>query len=147
MIKKNPSRRVYYSMGDVCEMFDLPASTIRFWEKRFKILTPKKNAKGNRLFTPQDIENLKLIHNLVKERGMTIDGADQQLQNQKSLLKKNISAIELLQQVRSALIDIRNEIDANANKSENQIIITQEVEPETEKPRYIEHTLFDIDAL
>ena len=69
------SRKIYYTMGEVSEMFDVNPSLIRFWEQKFDILKPDKNKKGNRLFTPKDVENLKLIYHLVKEKGMTLKGA------------------------------------------------------------------------
>ena len=62
-------------MGEVSEMFDVNPSLIRHWESKFEVLKPQKNKKGNRMFTPEDVENLKLIYHLVKERGMTLDGA------------------------------------------------------------------------
>lgn len=73
-----PEKR-YYKIGEVADAFGVNASLIRFWEKEFKVIKPKKNAKGNRLFTKEDIENFKLIYNLVKERGFTLDGAKQKL--------------------------------------------------------------------
>lgn len=69
------SAKLYYSIGEVSKMFDVNTSLIRFWEKEFSILKPKKNAKGNRLFTQKDVDNLHIIYNLVKERGFTLEGA------------------------------------------------------------------------
>ena len=69
------STKMYYSIGEVSKMFNVNTSLIRFWEKEFSILKPKKNAKGNRLFTQKDVDNLHVIFNLVKERGFTLDGA------------------------------------------------------------------------
>ena len=65
----------YYSIGEVSKAFNVNTSLIRFWDKEFDILKPKKNAKGNRMFTPEDVKNLQLIYHLVKERGFTLDGA------------------------------------------------------------------------
>ena len=80
-----PEKR-YYKIGEVAKAFGVNTSLIRFWEKEFEIIRPKKNKKGNRLFTPEDIKNFKLIYNLVKERGFTLDGAKQKLKkNQKTL--------------------------------------------------------------
>ena len=81
-----PEKR-YYRIGEIAKAFDVNASLIRFWDKEFEALKPKKNAKGNRRFTPEDVQNLKLIYNLVKERGYTLEGAKTYLkeQNQKSL--------------------------------------------------------------
>ena len=77
-----PEKR-YYGIGEVAKAFNVNTSLIRFWEKEFDILKPKKNAKGNRKFTPEDIKNLKLIYHLVKERGFTLDGAKIHLKESK----------------------------------------------------------------
>ncbi len=106
------SRRIYYTMGQICEMFDLPASTIRFWEQRFKILSPRKNAKGNRLFTPADLENLKLIYHLTKEKKMTLSGAESYIMQRKVAAKSEMSIVEILQRMRSTLLEIRQEIES-----------------------------------
>ena len=74
-----PTDKRYYSIGEIAQAFNVNTSLIRFWEKEFDILKPKKNAKGNRLFTPEDLKNLKLIYHLVKEKGYTLDGAKQHL--------------------------------------------------------------------
>ena len=73
-----PEKR-YYKIGEVSKAFGVNVSLIRFWEQEFEVIKPKKNAKGNRLFTKEDIENFKLIFNLVKERGFTLEGAKQKL--------------------------------------------------------------------
>ncbi len=87
-IELSPDKR-YYSIGEVARAFNVNASLIRFWDKEFDILKPKKNAKGNRLFTPEDVKNLQLIYHLVKERGFTLDGARTHLKNgQKKTLDK-----------------------------------------------------------
>lgn len=125
-------------------MFDIPASTLRYWEKHFKVLAPKKNASGYRQYSLMDIDNLKMIYNLVKERGMTIEGADAQMKAQRMSVRRQVGAIELLQQVRGTLMALRDELDASGNKSETQIVIPDDG---AEKPRYIEHTLFDLDSL
>ena len=76
----NLPNKIYYSIGEVAKAFDVNASLIRFWEKEFDILQPKKNKKGNRLFTQKDLENLKTIYHLVKEKGYTLEGAKIELQ-------------------------------------------------------------------
>lgn len=85
--KESDIVKLYYSIGEVAEMFDVNTSLIRFWEKEFDVLKPKKNNKGNRLFTPEDLTNLKVIYNLVKEQGLTLDGA-------KKYLKENRKAVK-----------------------------------------------------
>ena len=72
-------KKLLYSMGEVSEMFDVNPSLIRYWESQFDVLRPKKNKKGNRLFTPEDVQMLKLIYHLVKEQGMTLEGAKRSL--------------------------------------------------------------------
>lgn len=120
------SRRLYYTMGQVCEMFDLPASTIRFWEKRFKILDPRKNAKGNRLFTPADVENLKLIYHLTKEKKMTLSGTETYMMQRRAAAKGEMSMVEILQKIRSTLVEIRQEIDTAEKASCDEIVIRSE---------------------
>ena len=136
MAKVKTSRKVFYSMGEVSEMFDVNPSLIRFWEKRFDVLRPKKNAKGNRLFTPEDVENLKIIYHLVKERGMTLAGAEKYMKDSRQQLKREVGVVEILQRMRSVLVDIRNELDSEAKHAENEIIIRSEeplmIDPEAE---------------
>jgi DNA-binding transcriptional MerR regulator len=73
--------KLYYSIGEVAELFQVNASLIRFWEKEFPILKPKKNKKGNRQFTVKDIANIERIYVLVKEKGFTLDGAKKAMKN------------------------------------------------------------------
>ena len=74
-----PSEKLYYSIGEIAKYFDVNASLVRFWEKEFEILKPKKNKKGNRLFTQEDLKNLKVIYHLVKVKGYTLQGAKERL--------------------------------------------------------------------
>ena len=83
------AEKLFYSMGEVAEMFDVNASLIRHWESQFSVIRPKRNKKGNRLFSPQDVENLKLIYHLVKERGMTLEGAKKALKQKQFCEPKN----------------------------------------------------------
>ncbi len=100
---------MFYSMGEVSEMLDVNPSLLRFWEKRFSIIKPHKNKKGNRMFTPSDVENLKLIYHLVKEKGMTLDGAEKALKKGGSERRDN-EMMERLLTVRSLLEEIRQEL-------------------------------------
>ncbi len=102
--------KLYYSIGEVAEAFGVNASLIRFWDKEFDILKPKKNAKGNRMFTPEDIKNLKLIYHLVKERGFTLEGAKIHLkENQKKVLDK-FEIISKLKAIKAELLALKNEL-------------------------------------
>lgn len=91
-------------------MFDVSASLIRYWEQEFDILKPKKNNKGNRLFTPEDLDNLKLIYNLVKERGFTLDGAKKKLKENPENSVDNHRIRETLLSLRELLVQIRGEL-------------------------------------
>jgi len=100
----------YYSIGEVAKAFGVNASLIRFWDKEFDILKPKKNAKGNRMFTPEDVKNLQLIYHLVKERGFTLDGARIHLkEGQKKTLDK-FEIISKLEGVKMQLLNIKNQL-------------------------------------
>ena len=90
----------YYSIGELAKAFDVNASLIRFWYKEFDILKPKKNAKGNRMFTPEDVTNLKLIFHLVKERGFTLEGAKTHL---KEGQKKTLDKYEIIKSIPLAI--------------------------------------------
>ena len=104
-----PEKR-YYGIGEVAKAFDVNTSLIRFWEKEFDVLQPKKNAKGNRKFTPEDIKNLKLIYHLVKERGFTLEGAKIHLKEEKHKTMSNFDIIEKLQKVRAELVKIKENL-------------------------------------
>ncbi|MGH2665658.1 MerR family transcriptional regulator [Flavobacterium sp.] len=105
-----PENKRYYSMGEIAKAFDVNQSLIRFWDKEFDILKPKKNAKGNRMFTPEDVKNLQLIYHLVKERGFTLEGAKVHLKEgqQKTLDKFDI--IRKLESIKTQLVNIKNEL-------------------------------------
>lgn len=104
-----PEKR-YYSIGEVAEAFNVNTSLIRFWEKEFDALRPKKNAKGNRKFTPDDIKNLQLIFHLVKERGFTLEGAKTHLKEEKRKTLSNFEIIRKLESVKAELIKIKNQL-------------------------------------
>lgn len=102
--------KLYYTIGEVSKMFDVNTSLIRFWEKEFDIIKPKKNKKGNRLFRKQDIDNLKLIYHLVKERGFTLDGAKKKLKENKEDTVNQLQMVDSLKKIRSFLIDLKEEL-------------------------------------
>jgi DNA-binding transcriptional MerR regulator len=104
-----PEKR-YYSIGEVAKAFDVNASLIRFWEKEFDVLQPKKNAKGNRKFTPEDINNLKFIYHLVKERGFTLEGAKTHLKEEKQKSLHNFEIINKLEAIKVQLLKIKEQL-------------------------------------
>ena len=111
------AKKLFYSMGEVSEMFDVNPSLIRHWESKFEVLKPKKNKKGNRMFTPEDVENLKLIYHLVKERGMTLDGARRALKGSTPGVARDMELLERLQSIRAQLVEVRNELKENAGQT------------------------------
>ncbi|MGW9684023.1 MerR family transcriptional regulator [Flagellimonas sp. 2504JD1-5] len=104
-----PEKR-YYGIGEVAKAFGVNTSLIRFWEKEFDVLQPKKNAKGNRKFTPKDIQNLQLIYHLVKERGFTLEGAKTHLKEEKQKVLSNFEVIQKLQKVKAELLKIKEQL-------------------------------------
>ena len=108
--KEKVIEKKYFTIGDVASQFGVATSLIRFWESEFSILKPKKNRKGNRQFTKDDIENVRLIYHLVKERGFTLNGAKEMLKNESSKVKDQIDLIDSLNKVKSFLTDMRNEL-------------------------------------
>lgn len=106
----NLTKKRYYSIGEVAKAFNVNTSLIRFWEGEFDVLKPKKNAKGNRKFTPEDVKNLKLIYHLVKERGFTLDGAKIHLKEEKKKTLSNFEIISKLEDVKNQLIKIKESL-------------------------------------
>ena len=108
--KEKKVEKLYYSIGEVAKMLDLPVSTVRFWENEFDVLKPKKNKKGNRLFTQADTKNLKIIYFLVKEQGMTLSGAKKKLSENWDETDYKFEINQSLQNIKSMLLDIRDNI-------------------------------------
>lgn len=104
-----PEKR-YYGIGEVAKAFNVNTSLIRFWEKEFDVLRPKKNAKGNRKFTPEDIKNLQFIYHLVKERGFTLEGAKTHLKEEKKKSLTNFEIIRKLEGIKTQLTKIKNQL-------------------------------------
>ena len=104
-----PEKR-YYGIGEVAKAFGVNTSLIRFWEKEFDIIQPKKNVKGNRRFTPEDIKNLKFIYHLVKERGFTLEGAKVHLKEGKKKSLDNFEIVNKLENIKNQLIKIKENL-------------------------------------
>lgn len=107
-LKQQPVQKMFYSIGEVAKMFNVNTSLVRYWEKEFDIIKPKKNKKGNRMFTQPDVENLKIIYHLVKERGFTLEGAKKKLRENKEDVINEQEIITHLQEVKSFLLDLKN---------------------------------------
>ena len=108
--KETEDEKLFYSIGEVSRMFNVNSSLIRFWEKEFDIIKPHKNKKGNRLFTQEDLDNLKIIFNLVKERGFTLQGAKNKLKENKSNSKSSTEITRSLSKLRGYLVELREQL-------------------------------------
>ena len=104
--------KLYYSIGEVAQMFGVNESLLRFWEKEFPQLNPKKAGRNIRQYRKEDIETVKLIYHLVKERGMTLPGARQRLKDNKNNTLRNFEIVERLKSIREELVSMRNALDA-----------------------------------
>lgn len=106
--KKPVIEKIIFTIGEVAQMIGESTSLIRYWEKEFEALKPQKNKKGNRLFTKEDIETVKLIHYLVKERGLTLKGAKQKLKENPEGTIQNYEIVKHLKEIREQLVDMRD---------------------------------------
>ena len=110
-LNENKSLKLYYSIGEVAEQFGVNESLLRYWEKEFDIIKPKKNAKGTRSYRKEDIENIGLIYHLVKEKGLTLEGAKKKLKDNKGGVSKTHDVISRLQAVKEELLAMKSELD------------------------------------
>ena len=128
------AKKLYYSMGEVAEMFDVTPALVRYWCEQFPTLRPKRNAKGNRMFTPNDIEQLKLIYHLLKEKRMTIEGAKKSLRKERVISGKvndDMALLEQLQKIKAMLETVREGI-GEEEVVEPQMVVSQAVAPKEE---------------
>ena len=110
VLGNKPIEKLFYKISEVANMFSVNISAVRFWEKEFDILKPKKNKKGNRLFTPKDIKNIQIIYHLLKERGFTVEGAKKKLKENKKDTIDNIEIVNHLRDIRGFLVNLREEL-------------------------------------
>lgn len=108
--KEKEITKLYFPIGEVAEMFEVKTSMIRFYEKEFDVLQPKKNAKGNRLFRPEDIENLKVIFHLIKDKGFTLQGAKEYLKSGKNEVHEQQKVIEALEKLKSFMVELKEQL-------------------------------------
>ncbi len=109
ILEDKDTEKLFYSIGEVAEMFDVNTSLIRFWEKEFDVISPSKNKKGNRLFTKKDIENFKLIFHYVKEKGYTLQGAKDKLKGGgKEADAIKVEVIEKLKSIKEQLLKMKD---------------------------------------
>lgn len=108
--KKPKIEKHFYTIGEVADMFGVNTSLIRFWERKFDNIKPQKNNKGNRLFTPEAVNEVRLVYHLVKERGMTLEGAKQKIKENKQDTVQEHEIVKRLQAIRELLTNIRDEL-------------------------------------
>jgi DNA-binding transcriptional MerR regulator len=106
--KEQKVEKLFYSIGEVAGILEVPVSTVRFWENEFTILKPMKNKKGNRLFTPADLKNLKIIHHLLKEEGMTLSGVKKKLIGKWDETDYKFEINESLQNIKTILLELKD---------------------------------------
>ncbi|MCD6113509.1 MAG: MerR family transcriptional regulator [Bacteroidales bacterium] len=109
-LKNKKSEKLFYSIGEVADMFNVNTSLIRYWEKEFDVIKPRKNKKGNRLFTQIDVDNFYIIYHLVKERGFTLQGAKDKLKENKEDTINNIEIVKSLNKIKSFLLEIKEQL-------------------------------------
>lgn len=112
MLNENKNLKLYYSINEVARMFGVNESLLRFWEKEFPQLRPKKAGRGIRQYRKEDIETLKLIYHLVKERGMTLPGARQRMTDNKETTSRNFEVVDRLRAIREELAGMRDALDS-----------------------------------
>lgn len=102
--------KIFFSIGEVAQLFDLNESTLRFWEKEFDHIQPKKTTKGFRQYTKADIENIRMVYHLVKEKGMTLVGAKKVIHDNKRKLSTKLELLDRLTAIKEELLAIKAEI-------------------------------------
>ena len=102
---------MYYSIGEVARMFDVNESLLRYWEKEFPIISPKKAGGNVRQYRKEDIENIRLVYHLVKEKGMTLQGAKQRLKTNKEKTASTAEVVTRLKEIREELVKLRKSLD------------------------------------
>ena len=107
---RKETKKLFYQIGEVASELNVNVSLIRFWEKEFEIIKPKKNKKGNRQFSQKDFDNLKIIHFLVKEKGYTLEGAKKKIKENKEDKIDNLSIVRHLKEIRKFLVDLKEQL-------------------------------------
>lgn len=110
-LNPNKELKLYYSIGEVAEMFGVTETLLRYWEKEFPTITPRKSGRNIRQYTKDDIEAIRLVHNLVKVRGMKLSAARETLKKNREGTQQTTEVIERLQAIREELVSIRRELD------------------------------------
>ena len=128
--EETPTEKTYFSIGEVAAMFELNISNVRYWENEFDILKPKKNAKGDRFFTRKDVENIRIIKELIKGRGYTLEGAKKKLSENNDALKERMKVLDSLEDIKSFLTTMKIHLEESGE--EETISPVEEKNSETE---------------
>lgn len=107
-MEKDELGKRYYKISEVAELLELPASTLRFWESKFTVVHPRRNAGGQRLYTPADIEKIRMIYYLVKEKGLKLDAAQEQIRSNSSGVSRRFEAVQRLRAIRARLVELQS---------------------------------------
>lgn len=110
-LNTNKKLKMYYSIGEVAKMFQVNESLLRYWEKEFPIISPRKVGGNVRQYREEDIENIRLIYHLVKEKGMTLQGARQRLKTSKNQDVQTSEVVDRLKAIREELVSLRAALD------------------------------------
>lgn len=137
----HPKGKIYYSMGEVCDLFGVNASLLRFWESEFPILKIAKNSRGHRIYTTTDVDNLRLIYHLVKEQGMTLDGAKKRIRQNKDGASHEAEIVERLRSIRNMLAALRAELsdDVEVISVDDEEALAEEFRAESEGKEVVVH--------
>lgn len=106
--KEQPTEKLFFTIGEIADMFNVNASLIRYWEREFDVIKPQRNKKGNRMFTQNDVNNFGIIYHLVKERGLTLDGARKKIKDNKEDTINNFEVIRSLESIRDMLKEVKD---------------------------------------
>lgn len=109
----NQLDKKFYKISEVAEILQLPASTLRYWETQFTLIKPRRNAHGIRFYTPADIETIRMIHYLVKEKGLKLDAAEEQIRRNRSGVTRRFEVLQRLQSIRATLLTLQKGLEAH----------------------------------
>lgn len=145
----HPKGKIYYSMGEVAELFGVNASLLRFWEEEFPILKIAKNSRGHRIYTTADVDNIRLIYYLVKEQGMTLEGAKKRIRQNRDGVNRDAEIVEHLRSIRNMLAALREELGGDTQvieiEEEDEEVAVAEAEVEAEVAAEVEEVPAEVD--
>lgn len=110
-LKQQKTQKLYYSISEVAKMFDLNVATLRFWEKEFNNINPRKNDKGTRFYKEEDIESIRVVHYLLKEQGLTLAGAKKKLKDNREEVIRQVEVVNKLKRIRAELLQLKEAFD------------------------------------